>query len=188
MSDSTYGAMSTPKDQRDVLGILSPAALGTLKVGYDRSFLLGSAPKMIRYAKVIGHANWIADTVYGAKANPVSMAPGTQNTDTTTLTPVEREMVVLAVAATKRDAFTMAGHIYWALMEMVVDQTPDPVAKIADVMMTAGIYGGVDNLRWAITVLREVLLVLEGAAADGGVSATTLNIVTMTFPAHFPAW
>jgi alkylhydroperoxidase/carboxymuconolactone decarboxylase family protein YurZ len=151
----------------DLLAILSPEGLETLRRGYDQPFLLKAAQRMIPYHKMQRLTDWMLDVVYGAGA------------DATSLSPRERELVLMGVIAAQRDTFVLAGRIYWGLM------TGLSVENVADVLMTVAGYTGVNNVRLNVNVLTDVLQVLARAAATGGEAAATpavLRELTKTFP------
>jgi alkylhydroperoxidase/carboxymuconolactone decarboxylase family protein YurZ len=149
-----------------LLDILTSEDLAILRAGYDPSFLLGLAPRMVSYPKAAGFVGWISDVVftYGAKASSLS--------------PAAREMVIVAVMATERDTFVLSGHLYWALMEGL------SVEQIGDTLATVATYRGINDLRYSLAVFQDVLLLLKKAVNDGG-DAVTVQKVTAAMKATF---
>jgi alkylhydroperoxidase/carboxymuconolactone decarboxylase family protein YurZ len=134
--------------------ILTPQELALLRSHYNRDCLARLAPRMIPWPKAAGLVEWISDVVF---------TPGSA---TSSLSHGEREMVIVAVMAMQRDTVVLSGHLYWALMEDL------SVEKIADTLMTVAAYRGVNTLRYALAVFRDVLLLLKKAVAAGGASMT----------------
>jgi len=177
---------SVAMPDEDTLAILSEDGLAALKQGYNAQVFASLAKGMIRYPKLDGEVEWIGDNLYRTQVRPSTgystAEAASADAVRTTLNATEREMVVLAVAVAKRDLFTMAGHIYWALMET----KHNPVERVADALITAGTYCGVDSTRWAVAVYRKVLAVLRAAVADG--FKDTKSLLTLRYPQEFPEY
>ena len=157
----------TDSRPEDLLGILSDQALRTLRAGFDRPFLMAAAARMITYHKAQGLTEWIRDVVYAAGPDPTSLSPR------------ERELVLLGVISAQRDAFVLSGRIYWGLMEGL------SVENVADALTSAGTYTGVNTFRFSVNVLIDVLQVLARAAETGGEAAATpavLRAMMAAFP------
>jgi alkylhydroperoxidase/carboxymuconolactone decarboxylase family protein YurZ len=125
--------------------ILTDDDLELLRRQYVRDVLLGLAPRMVHHAKAKGFVDWISQVVFSSS----SQSGGNS------LTPAQREMVILSVLATQRDTFVMAGHIYWALMEGL------SVEQVADTLMTVATYTGINDLRYSCEVFDRVLALLK---------------------------
>jgi alkylhydroperoxidase/carboxymuconolactone decarboxylase family protein YurZ len=146
-----------------ILNILSLQDLRDLRNGYNRDFLNEKAAKMIGYEKAEGLAGWVADVIYKTgDPNKVMVS---------SLDYYQREIAILAVTAAQRDTFVMSGHVYWLLMELLkgpcANEELSAVAKVADVLLTAAAYTGVNNFRLSRTVLVDVLNVLKASCAAG---------------------
>jgi alkylhydroperoxidase/carboxymuconolactone decarboxylase family protein YurZ len=139
----------------EVLTILSEEQLAALKQGYDLATFHKFAPFQIRYDKAQPWIALVGNTIYNRETDERGQPVWDPNAPHSTLMAGQREIAVLSVmATTQRDPAAMAGHIYWALMEGMT------VENIADVFLTVGTYAGLDNLRFTIGVLGEVLSLL----------------------------
>jgi hypothetical protein len=177
----------------DTLGILSPRELEALRAGYNRKMLLALAPQLVAYSKLAPETSWIAQAVYAAPPNSTGPSGSAGPPPAPTcLTPWEREIVVLSLAMAKRDLFTMPAHLYWALMELLEHRVERPVEKLADVIMTAGTYSGIDDARWGISVLNKLLSALGTAVTKNLTTTQQLlvdpdtgvpGVIPQTFPA-----
>jgi alkylhydroperoxidase/carboxymuconolactone decarboxylase family protein YurZ len=105
---------------------------------------------MVHHAKAKGFVDWISQVVFSSQTGGNS------------LTPAQREMVILSVLATQRDTFVMAGHIYWALMEGL------SVEQVADTLMTVATYTGINDLRYSCEVFDRVLALLKDRITSRG--------------------
>ncbi len=153
----------------ELLKILPKAAVDRLRKGYDRNALNFIAKVMIGYPKASGLAQWIGDVVYNDTPD------GRDTTTVTSLTPAQREMVIIATVAAERDTFVLSGHLYWGLMEGL------SVENLGDILLTVAAYSGVNNFRLSRQVLEDVLEELDAAdkeaASTKGAQRTTIEII-----------
>jgi alkylhydroperoxidase/carboxymuconolactone decarboxylase family protein YurZ len=149
----------------------------TLKKNYHVEIFNAFAPRLIIYPKADKFVDWIRGSVYAdpEAQDPLGCPPPS------TLQSFEREIVVIALAAIKGDAYTLFGHFYWALME---DKSAKPVEHVADILMTVGAYAGVDCLRWSLAVFGDVLDELKDAGGSDNTADTAS--VLQRFAKRFP--
>jgi alkylhydroperoxidase/carboxymuconolactone decarboxylase family protein YurZ len=165
-ADTTQEAKSRPVE---LLKILPKAAVERLRKSYDRNALTFIAKVMIGYPKAGGLAQWIGDVVYNDTPD------GRDTTTVTSLSPAQREMVIIATVAAERDTFVLSGHLYWGLMEGL------SVENLADVLLTVAAYSGVNNFRLSRQVLEDVLEELDAAdqeaASTKGTQRSTIDVI-----------
>ena len=166
---SSGPAFALPPPPDDLLTLLSDENLEKLRTayrdGYGRDLLMAFAARQVPYSKAKAWSAFVGDTIYNRPKDenlkPIDEATVVRSS----LTPAQRETVVLSVmATTQRDPFAMAGHIYWALMEEM------SVAEVADVFMTVGTYAGLDNFRFTSNLLKDVLTMLNAFAEKDAVA------------------
>ncbi len=138
----------------DVRTILSEEALASLRAAFDPALLGFAATK--RAAAPYTDAAPFIDAI-GARyyvAGPGASGPSSP------VAPKDRERTLIGIlAAGNRPAFALAVHVYWGLMEGL------DVDDIADTLLLAGAYAGVDAFTNAAFTLGETLELLAGLAA-----------------------
>ena len=140
----------------NIADILSLPKLKALREKYDRdeaTALISSVlPATYEPSRAYGDA--ITEAFYGPlpddKPSPNRRALSVQ----------DRERCLIALLASRGVANTLAIHIYLALMEEI------SVEEIANVMMLAGMYTGVDRLSFAlstyVTTLKTLCALVDG--------------------------
>ncbi len=129
---------------------LTEAQLATLRGGYSRTVMDAVATQIVSgpYPPSAGLTAFAGDRFY--------------NDAPPTLSPANRERCLLALfVGGRRPTFAVAVHIYWALMEGVA------VDEIAEIILLATLYSGLDVLTDGNRTLTLTLTVL-GQAADAG--------------------
>jgi hypothetical protein len=79
------------------------------------------------------------------------------------MAPKERERCLCVLyAGARRPSFALGVHAYWALMEGL------EVRELADCVLLAGLYGGIDVVTDGMFVIGETLKMLQKLADKGG--------------------
>lgn len=152
---------SPPTASHDIRAILTDAQLQQLRRGYDRTAMNRAATAALvgPFPPATAFVQFVIDHFYDPKRWP----------------PDRRELCVITyfTAQSGGDTSNLATHIYWGLMEGL---TPE---EIADTILLASVYSGIDNYTNAIGALRRVLTVLreivEGPEPEQGVQC--MNVV-----------
>ncbi len=145
---------------QDIRTLLTPAQLATLRAGYSRTVM-----DMV--------ATNIVASPYPPAAGLTAFA-GTQfyNDAPPTLAPANRERCLLALfCGGRRPAFAVAVHAYWALMEGV------EVDEVAEIVLLAALYGGIDVLTEGNNTLTLTLTALATAADAGGTAVQSMTLL-----------
>jgi alkylhydroperoxidase/carboxymuconolactone decarboxylase family protein YurZ len=98
------------------------------------------------------------------------------------ITPANRERCLITLLAARGAGFTLAVHIYIALMEGFIDHTGLTQAQIdaldelspeeiANIIFLSGIYTGSDNMMRGLVTMEATLGVLKGVADGTGSKA-----------------
>ena len=147
----------------DVRGILSDEALEALRGAYNRDIMIQVATTltMSNYTDSKGWFDHLSERHYSASPDRKGMSDH------------DRERCLIAIfAAGRRAPFALASHIYWGLMEgMSVDD-------VADTVLLASAYAGVDVFADGMFTLAETLRVLNHLAAKGGDSLSPVAALT----------
>ena len=147
----------------DVREILSDEHLDALRGAYSRNVMVHVATTltMSNYTDSKGWFDFLAARHYA----PSEDRPGMSDHD--------RERCLIAIfAAGRRAPFALASHVYWGLMEgMSVDD-------VADTVLLASAYSGVDVFSDGMFTLGETLRVLTFLAAKGGESLSPVAVLT----------
>ncbi len=146
---------------------LTDAQLAALHGGYSSEMMDAVATKIVAgaYPPALGLTTFAGTRFY--------------NDAPPTLAPANRERCLLTLfCAGRRPSFAIAVHIYWALMEGVA------VDEIAEIILLATLYGGIDVLAEGTRTLTVTLTTLAQAADVGGAgvqSATLLPALVAKF-------
>lgn len=130
---------------------LTASQLATLQSGYSRAVMDAVATQIV-------------SGPYPPSA-PLTTFAGQRfyNDAPPTLSPANRERCLLMLfCGARRPTFAVAVHIYWALMEGV------PVDEIAEIILLATLYGGMDVLTDGNRTLAMTLQMLAATADAGG--------------------
>lgn len=139
---------------------LTAAQLATLQGGYSRTVMDMVATKIVSgaYPPSAGLTAFAGERFY--------------NDAPPTLAPANRERCLLALfCAGRRPTFAVAVHIYWALMEGV------SVDEIAEIILLATLYGGIDVLTDGNRTLTMTLTTLAQVADAGGAGAQSQTLL-----------
>ncbi len=152
---------------QDIRTLLTDAQLATLRAGYSRAVMDTVATAIVAspYPPAAGLTAFAGERFY--------------NDAPPTLAPANRERCLLALfCGGRRPAFAVAVHAYWALMEGVA------VDEVAEIVLLASLYGGIDVLTEGNHTLTLALTALAQAANTGGTavqSATVLPALVAQF-------
>jgi alkylhydroperoxidase/carboxymuconolactone decarboxylase family protein YurZ len=140
---------------KEITQYLSDTRLQQLRAAYKRTDLgaLGSPPKVV-YPSSAPYVDVIGATFYTSLPDD----PGPQPRDT--LTVQDRERCLLALLCSRREDIELAIHVYLALMEGI------SIREIANVMLLAGMYTGIDNFNRGLLVEAVTLQALESMSGD----------------------
>jgi hypothetical protein len=154
---------------KEITQYLSDTRLQQLRAAYRRTDLgaLGSPPKVV-YPPSIPYVDVIGATFYTSLPDD----PGPQPRDT--LTVQDRERCLLALLCARREDIELAIHIYLSLMEGI------GIRQIANVMLLAGTYTGIDNFNRGLLVEAVTLQALDSMTGDLGLPAV-VQALAQTF-------
>ncbi len=118
------------------------------------------------YGPTTGYLGAIGKAFYGITDDVIQ-------TPSDKLTPANRERCLIALLAARGADFTLAVHIYLALMEGSLD--PDGTtakdrilpSEIANIIFLSGVYTGADNLTRGLMTLTRTLGLLANLATPG---------------------
>lgn len=131
----------------DLATVLDDATLAALRAQYSADFMLAASRGAVvgPHPAAAGYVNWVVDYLY----------------DGTRLKPADRErcLVALLAAKTTDASFTLAVHLYWAMMEGLT------VDELADVLALAGTYHGMPHYAMGQVTFRKTLDALRGLYA-----------------------
>jgi alkylhydroperoxidase/carboxymuconolactone decarboxylase family protein YurZ len=141
----------------NITDILSLPKLKALREQYHRAeatALLSSVlPALYEPSRAYGEA--INEAFYGGQMPEDHPSPNRK-----ALSVQDRERCLIALLASRGVETTLAVHIYLGLMEDI------SVEEIANVLLLAGVYTGVDRFSWALTTYMTTLRTLC-ALVDG---------------------
>jgi alkylhydroperoxidase/carboxymuconolactone decarboxylase family protein YurZ len=145
-----------PTAPSEISTILHRDKLKSLRTAYsDESadeLLRDETPKL--YGPAAAYFGAVVETYYLPAA-----AKFDANGERTTLDPLDRQRVVIALQAATGQEAPLAIHIYIGLMlGLTVDE-------IANILLLTGVYSGVPNFFTGLGTLATTLLVLKGVAA-----------------------
>ena len=154
----------------DVRSLLTEAQISVLRQGYSRAMMNVVATKLVAapYPPVAGLVAFAGDRFYN-EAPPV-------------LGHADRERVLIGIfAAGRRPAFALAVHAYWGLMEGLT------VDEIAEIIVLASLYGGIDVLTDSMRTLGDSLRQMAKAAEAGGDAAASQVLLPALVAAFRPS-
>ncbi len=153
--------MSTPSSSAgrigssEVTALLADGSLEALRHHYDRAALSQAACQAM-----VNDYPASRDYVMGAHASLYACGEAGEPSSSSGLSPAERESALLVLLASQRAEFELAVHIYWSLMEGL---SP---AKIAALIMLAGVYSGIGVQTTGMKVMRKTLARLDAQACE----------------------
>lgn len=128
-----------------------------LRTAYDRQVMLSilkdTLPRV--YAPAEPYVSAIVDAFFGD-------VPDEEDQPRDMLSVKDRERCLIAVLAARGAGFTLAIHIYLALMEDV------SLEEIAHILLLAGAYAGIDMFTGGLEVARHTVTALVKAVGPGG--------------------
>lgn len=164
--------------------ILLDEDIATLREGYDRDGM----NKQLRdtfstlYASTTGYIGAISDVFYELPED-IRQQPNDK------LSPANRERCLIALLTARGGGFTLATHIYLALMEGFKDavkpQDDISVEEIAHMIFLAGVYSGADNLALSLVTLVKTLKILKQHAVEGTDEACSQEAIFKRLKAEF---
>ena len=157
---------------KEITEYLSDTKLQQLKAAYTRTDLgaLGGPPRVV-YPPSAPSMDVIATAFYASLPDD----PGPQPRDT--LTVQGRERCLVALLCARREDIELAIHIYLALMEGI------GIREIANVMLLAGTYTGIDNFNRGLLVEAVTLQALDSMTGDLSLPAV-VQVLAQTFEPH----
>lgn len=147
--------------------IISDAEVEILRGAYNPAIMVHVATTLTtaNYTESKGLFDWLGTTHYAL--TPPDGEPRAGMTD------VQRERVLIALfAAGRRPPFALAAHVYWGIMEGM------SVHEVADTIMLAASYSGVDVFADSMFTLRETLTIMKHFANKLGAEATPVVVLT----------
>src|SRR5262245_59811982 len=144
--------MPTPND------LLPSELIKQLRGAYSPSKVAGMLGQKITdmYGATSQYIGAVGDAFYG-------LAPGVTQQPEDKLSPANRERCLIALLASRGADFTLAIHIYLALMEGCPvpgsDEPKDPIdpSEVANIIFLSGVYTGADNLTRGLITLTKTL-------------------------------
>lgn len=134
-----------------------------------------------QYALSAAYVQAITDAFYDRRQLPPdSPPPDAPPSPRSRLSAADRERCLIALLASQRTDFTLAVHVYLALMEGV---SPE---EIANVLLLAGIYSGADSFNSGLKVLEKAMEALEALAASKDREQLKIGAVFTKLVAVFP--
>ncbi len=151
--------------------LLTPTALKALRAAYSRAIMNQVATTVVAspYAPSKAFVGFAGDRYYQGEPSA------------TVTSPADRERVLIGIFASgRRPSFALAVHIYWGLMEGL------SVDAVADTLLLAGTYGGLDVMSDSFFTCSETLRLLQRFADEGG-AATNSGVLLQKLVAAFRA-
>jgi hypothetical protein len=143
----------------DLSAMLSPKTLLALRDAYAPDFMLKASRGAVAapHPPGAGLVDWLITNLY----------------DPARIEPAHRERVLVALLASQSvgPSFTLAVHLYWALMEGV------GVTELVDLLCLSGVYTGLPHYAAAQDPMRKTLGTMESLAAAPNATLDPASVI-----------